>query len=384
MVKISTFQALRPTRQLVTKVPTKAYSNYSKEDIKKEIQKNQYSFLNIITTNPNLSIKKRFKIIQANFNKFEQEGVLIKDENCGIYVYRQTTDKHTYTGLICAINLKEYQNKNIKIHEKTIKKRENLFAKYLGITKIHAEPVLITYDSIKKCIGKNDISAKNKLYDFQNKEGIRHEVWHIIDQKKINKIIKNFQSISSFYIADGHHRMASSLKCGKTEKCLAYILPKQELSTYPFHRVLSIKKPTKKILQEMQKHFNIRTRDFPHQQTNNIQFYIDKQWHEIIFKKEQKKDILEDLLVAKLLNKVLKPIFNIEDERGSKNIRFISGNKPVQEITKNIKDNEILFFMNTIQIDTIIQIANNNQTTPPKSTFILPKIPSGLIMMKLT
>ena len=64
MVKISTFQALRPTRQLVTKVPTKAYSNYSKEDIKKEIQKNQYSFLNIITTNPNLSIKKDLKLFK--------------------------------------------------------------------------------------------------------------------------------------------------------------------------------------------------------------------------------------------------------------------------------------------------------------------------------
>ena len=77
------------------------------------------------------------------------------------------------------------------------------------------------------------------------------------------------------------------------------------------------------------------------------------------------------------------PIFNIADERGSKNIRFIAGNTPIKNITKNIKNNEILFFMNTIPIDTIIQIANQNQTTPPKSTFILPKIPSGLIMMEL-
>ena len=29
------------------------------------------------------------------------------------------------------------------------------------------------------------------------------------------------------------------------------------------------------------------------------------------------------------------------------------------------------------------KIANQNQTTPPKSTFILPKLPSGLIMMEL-
>ena len=39
--------------------------------------------------------------------------------------------------------------------------------------------------------------------------------------------------------------------------------------------------------------------------------------------------------------------------------------------------------MNTISINTIIQIANQNETTPPKSTFILPKLASGLIMMEL-
>ena len=53
------------------------------------------------------------------------------------------------------------------------------------------------------------------------------------------------------------------------------------------------------------------------------------------------------------------------------------------KFTKKIKKNEALFFMNTISLNTIIQIANNNQTTPPKSTFILPKLPSGLIMTEI-
>lgn len=383
MVKISTFQALRPTEKLVEKVPTQAYSNYSKEKVKKEINKNKYSFLNIITTNPNLSIAKRFNTIRSNFNKFKKEGVLMKDENHGLYIYQQTTDKHRYTGLICAIELEEYQNKKIKIHEKTIKKREELFSKYLSITKIHAEPILITYDSIKTFIDQSNISDENKLYDFQNKDGIKHEVWKIIDQQKIKKMIKNFDSIPYLYIADGHHRMASSLKCGKTQKCLAYILTKQELTTHPFHRVLSTKKSKKKILQDIGIHFNIKKIKLPYQQKNNIQLYINREWYEIILKKEEKQNILDDLLVSKLLENILKPIFNIADERGSKNIRFIAGNTPIKNITKNINNDEILFFMNTIPIDTIIKIANQNQTTPPKSTFISPKIPSGLIMMEL-
>jgi len=177
MVKISTFKALRPNKKLVKKVPTKAYSNYSKEDIKKEIQENKYSFLNIITTSPKSSIEKRFRTIESNLTEFKKQGILIKDKHAGFYIYRQTTEQQTYTGLICTIELKEYQNKKIKIHEKTIKKREELFAKYLSMTNIHAEPVLITYDSTTSFINKNDMSDQNKLYDFKDKEGIKHEVW---------------------------------------------------------------------------------------------------------------------------------------------------------------------------------------------------------------
>ena len=60
------------------------------------------------------------------------------------------------------------------------------------------------------------------------------------------------------------------------------------------------------------------------------------------------------------------------------------GNKKIKDILDMISNSEVLFWMNQISIDIIIEIANKHQTTPPKSTFILPKIPSGLIMMELS
>ena len=48
MVKIHAFKALRPIKELVEKIPTKAYSNYSQVDIMQEKKENKFSFLNII------------------------------------------------------------------------------------------------------------------------------------------------------------------------------------------------------------------------------------------------------------------------------------------------------------------------------------------------
>ena len=381
MVKISSFQALRPIENLADKVPTKPYLNYSESDIVKEKKENPHSFLNIIHEHQIKNIEKRFAKIKSNINKFKKQQIFKKEKKSCLYVYRQSQKKQQYTGLICALDLNDYINNNIKIHEKTIKKRERLFSKYLSITKIHAEPVLITYDNNHQLIKTKHMMVQNKLYDFKTKDKVRHQIWKISQNQEINSIIQFFKKTKTLYIADGHHRMASSSSLINNKKCLAYILPKSNLKTYPFHRALSIEKNTEKTLKNLYEIAGIKNIKSPKKTTKNIQFYRDGQWHELVVKNKQ--NILENLLVNKLLKNILKPIFSIKDERKNKNIRFIPGNQSIHDITKKIHKKEILFFMNKISIKTIIKIANQNKTTPPKSTFILPKIPSGLIMMEL-
>ena len=116
----------------------------------------------------------------------------------------------------------------------------------------------------------------------------------------------------------------------------------------------------------------------PKKNSQNIQFFTNKKWHIIIDKNQS-----QNLLVEKLMQNILKPIFKIHDERNNKKIRFVPGTQSIPIILEELKTNEIFFLMTTIEINTIINIANKKRTTPPKSTFILPKIPSGLIMMEL-
>ena len=88
----------------------------------------------------------RFQYTLGKIEKFKKNKILIKKNRKSIYFYRQHSNNTTYTGIICAISLKDYANKKIKAHEKTIRNREILFAKYLKEVKVHAEPVLIAHD----------------------------------------------------------------------------------------------------------------------------------------------------------------------------------------------------------------------------------------------
>ena len=379
MVKISAFKALRPHNNLVEHVPTQAYSNYKKLEIEATKKNNQYSFLNIIHQDHIDDQKKRFESIKVQLGSFIDKEILVKEDKPAIYVYTQIIKNMEFTGLICAIDLNDYKNQKIKVHEKTIEKRELLFAKYLSITKIYAEPVLITHES--KYTYTKHINKSNLLYDFTTPDKVQHKIWKISEKIEIKKITNHFKNIEYLYIADGHHRMASSSRLTDNNLCLAYILPKKELQIYPFHRAVITKYPNEDIINKIRQTTQVQYIKKPTKNSKNIEFYFQKKWYSV--NTEIQKDTLDNLLVNKLLNQILKPIFNIKDERNNKNIRFISGTTGTNEIINDLKKNEILFMMNSININTIIDIAHQDKTTPPKSTFILPKLPSGLIMMKL-
>ena len=373
MVKISSFFSIKPNKNLVKKIPTKSYNDYTEEEIKDEKKQNKFSFLNVIHNK--ISDKKTsFKYIKKKINEFIDRNILIIENNPLLFVYRQQYNESIYTGIICAVDINEYKSGKIKKHEKTIYKREKLFADYLSVTKIHAEPVLLTYNEDINLINTNHTKKKNLLFDFMSDDEVHHTVWKISNPNEINKIIDLAKKIKNLYIADGHHRLASSSIRKEINGCLAYIIKKEQLKVFPFHRLVKNKYSYSEIIDELKKFGEIKIIEKPKSTNKNLLFYINKNWHELNKKKFSKKDLFE---------KIIKSVFSIEDDRNDKNLYFIPGNKKINEVTRLVRENNILFLMENIDLEEIIKTADQNEIIPPKSTYILPKIPSGLVLMRL-
>ena len=105
----------------------------------------------------------------------------------------------------------DYQNNTIKKHENTIEKREKLFADYLETVGFNAEPVLMTYPENSR-INSIILSEVAKIpeYEFTTPDKVQHRLWCISDSATIAAIEKEFLKTEFLYIADGHHRSASS------------------------------------------------------------------------------------------------------------------------------------------------------------------------------
>ncbi len=110
--------------------------------------------------------------------------------------------------------------------------------------------------------------------------------------------------------------------------------------------------------------------------------YLDGEFYSLYLRKTlyNFKTALEALDAQILYNTILQPILGIEDLRNDDRINYINGKKDVINLKSAIDSGDFAvgFGMVPVDITEIKQISNEGLKMPPKSTFIEPKLRSGV------
>ena len=117
-----------------------------------------------------------------------------------------------------------------------------------------------------------------------------------------------------------------------------------------------------------------------------IGLYIGGQWFHLKAWPDvyEKKDIVGQLDVQILHEKVLSPVLGIKDERRDPRISFVGGNRSLKELGELAeKEGGIAFAMYPTSVEDLMQIADEGKLMPPKSTWFEPKLRSGIFIHKL-
>src|SRR5690606_9009055 len=119
--------------------------------------------------------------------------------------------KNNFVGILAGTSLKDYETNVIKKHENTLKYRVENLKDYFNETRFNTEPVLMMYpncEELELWIAKK--MNQTPLYDFSTTNRERHILWKIDSEEELNFIQQTFKEIPNLYIADGHHRSATS------------------------------------------------------------------------------------------------------------------------------------------------------------------------------
>jgi len=400
MASVQPFKAVRPTRDKANLVVSRSYHIYDKEGLEFRLKNNPYSFLQIL--NPGykfaqeITTKKEFNLVRNRYLEFKDEQFFVQDKVPKFYLYKMVTRTDTFIGIVGATSVEDYENNVIKIHEKTLEKRELLFKEYIDTVGFNAEPVLLTYPKNKTLDSLfSSIMEERPEYEFSTTDRISHFVWLIDDTTQINTIQEEFENIDSLYIADGHHRSASSALLAKDyttadtsqKYFMSCLIPESDLKIYEFYRLVKDLNglSKKEFLIELDTIFTIENCGLQPQQLKNqhhFSMYLDGEFYTLHLRSpfltfENALEALDTQILYKL---VLNPILGITDLRNEKRLDYFPGTKDLVELKQQIdsKEFQVAFGMLPINVSQMKQIADEGLTMPPKSTYIEPKLRSGL------
>lgn len=414
MAKIIPFRGIRPAKDKVHLVASRSVDNYSKADLHEKLRSNPYTFLHVI--NPDFSDNKRtrpgtperLKKIRWKYEEFHKEGIFIRDETPSYYIYKQYKGDHVFTGVIGCSSIDDYLEGSIKIHEQTLTEREEKLKQYLEICEFNAEPVLFSYpddDVIDGIISKE--TSKQPDYDFSTTDKVRHSLWVVSDPKTVKTIAERFGKIPHVYIADGHHRSASSALLGRAfrEKnpdytgnepwnyYLGVFFSESQLKIYDFNRIVKDLNglSEKDFLKKISEKFEVEEKGmqtYTPVSIHNFSMYLDGKWYSLTPKKGvvRSDDPVGSLDASILTEQILSPVLNIHDLKTDKRIGFVSGIKGMDEL-KNQVDNwksKVAFGLYPVSMKQLKLIADTNNIMPPKTTWVEPKMRSGLVIYSLS
>jgi uncharacterized protein (DUF1015 family) len=395
-MKFKPFKAVLPASDKVHLVASRSYVSYSKEDLVDKLQGNPYTFLHVIHPDVDGDYRGRriayFEEVRKNYEKFLSEEIFSLEGRASFFIYRQETPEYSFQGLLGAVSVEDYEQGKIKIHEHTISQREGRFTDYLDTTGINAEPVLLMSkeETCSKLMER--VCSENPLYCFTTTDRVKHTVWQISNSEDIQEVEVEMSRVNELYIADGHHRSASSvaLKQRKLEEgnsdevyqyFMALVLSQAQLKILGFHRLVKcvVEFDLNIFLSDLEKIGSLQEVREQEMQLaeGKIGVYVAGKWY--VFQFEKEKNVID----AEWLSKnILHPIFGIEDERTDKRISHADGLVPSNEIAKMVDEGkaDFAFLLHPISTETLMRISDEGLTMPPKSTYILPKLRSGLVI----
>lgn len=405
MIELRAFKAIRPADKYAKDITVPPYDVLSKEQIRKYAE-DENSIIHVIRSEVNFKdvdpySREVYESARGYLNYLIEKKVMFESEKA-LYIYTETLNGKSQSGIVGLVNVENYLNKDIKVHELTLKEKELDRTNHFYHMKVQDEPVFLFYKKnreLKEIISEY-IEKKNPVVDFEDEFKVNHKLHIIEDEILIKKIADIFEDMDSLYIADGHHRTQSiatvckmlsedGVKSSECNYLMASIFPEDELNILAYNRIVKDLNGLSKeeFLKKLERTFKIS-------KASEIKEPISKYNFTLIFKDDcynieyigdkNFKNYADGLDVSILQREILDDVLGIKDIRTDNRIEFHGGFTSADTIKREVDGEYALgILLYPVTSKDIIEISNRGEIMPPKSTWFEPKLRSGLFMHKL-
>lgn len=359
----------------------------------------------------------KYNVAGELLNKWLENGIIARDEEEGIYVYREEFNvegvDYFLTGMICLTELREFADKVILPHEETLTKAKQDRLNLMKATGCNFSSIYSLYNDesgfIKEILDKK--TEESPICRFTDDEEVTHTLWKISDKRDIVTIMGTLAD-KQLFIADGHHRYETALNYKKLEKEVTdetqdnFIMmtlvdmDDEGLVVFPTHRLIVDREVDKQeIIDKCQNDFEMKEIPLSEmkaalkngENAHTYALYNGGDDVLLLTLKEGAKRIIDnrseaysDLDVSILHSFVLENALGIDKENMANqvNLRYT---RSMDEAIESVKAGKAsaAFLINATKVSQIKAVSLAGDKMPQKSTYFYPKLKTGLVMNKL-
>ncbi len=412
MARIQPFRAWRPRPELAAKVASPPYDVLNSDEAREMAKDNPLSFLHVVK--PEIDLPKGTDVYAPevyakgaeNLKRLMDDGVLERDAEPSLYLYRQRMGDHVQTGLVAGASVDEYEADLIKKHEHTRRVKEDDRTRHIDTLDANTGPVFLTYKArpeVDALVAR--LTAAAPVYDFVAPDGIQHVMWVVSGPTDRDALVAAFAKVPELYVADGHHRSAAGTRIRALRRkanpnhlgtepynyFLSVIFPDDQMMILDYNRVVRDLdgRSVPAFLDAVRERFGVTpVEDGRPDRARCFGMYLDGQWYRLsaaagTFPAD---DPVRSLDVAILQDNLLAPILGIGDPRSDERVDFVGGIRGLGELERLVDSGAwaVAFAVHPTSIDQLFSVADAGTVMPPKSTWFEPKLRSGLIVRPIS
>jgi uncharacterized protein (DUF1015 family) len=399
-MKVFPINTLLPKQEVISDIVSLGSGKLPEHLLIEKAQKSDLSYLRIVKPqfiNPNLvaGTEEFYNSSVQYFDSLKSSGNLTEINN-SIFYYQQTHHSGANLGgWIIGVDGDDYLNGKVKRHENTIRAKEDRLVKHIQVLNSMAEPVLLSQvlpnqlNELARVVIQTppELSLTDEMSNL-------HQVWVIQDKSLQSSVLSEFQNIDSLYIADGHHRVAGSSRFlvdqfghNSGKGFMALIMNEDDLLIKPFYRIVKTELEHEQFQSFLENQGIECTKlelndqsDYKSVPFRSVCCFCNRQAFIFKLPESNSSKAVDQLDVAITENLIFGPAFNITNTAHDVNIRFQRGDMSIRQMMKYLKEDEIGFLFHSNTMAEIRAVADEGSIMPPKSTFIEPKLLTGLIV----
>ncbi|MET0838980.1 MAG: DUF1015 family protein [Marmoricola sp.] len=299
-----------------------------------------------------------------------------------LYVYRLRRGDEVHTGVVADVSAEAFGDGRVRGHESVQPDRVAALVEHFAAAGVRTELVALLHadgPAVEAAIAET--VRTDPVVSFTGPDEWEQTVWRVPDAAA--GVVAAELDGGVHYIADGHHRVAASLRAWETAGrppgggVLCVIYPPDGLRLLAFHRRVTGPVSSDDLKGLLAGDFDLADLPRPEDSSGSFAVYVDGHWHDATFRGKRLPGVA-GLDVSVLNTHVLAPLLGSAARPG---LEFAPALAPVTDLTVACDDDGgVLFWLRPPTLDQLMEVADRGEVMPPKTTYFDPKPYAGIFL----